>query len=67
MERCTMEAELTFTTREMNRYGAIQALMDKKMTTMEAAMCLGIPTRQIQLIKKKRFIRLKRTWFHEWP
>jgi len=37
-----MEKEVTFTMREMERYGVIQALLVKKMTAREAASAGGL-------------------------
>lgn len=48
-----MCTEVTFTMKELKRYGVIQSLMAKKMTNAEAAACLGLSTRQIIRIKKK--------------
>jgi len=48
-----MRNEVTFTMSEMRRYGAIQALLEKKMTMTEAASALELSTPQIKRIKKK--------------
>ncbi|MBW2146895.1 MAG: hypothetical protein JRI22_07730 [Deltaproteobacteria bacterium] len=48
-----MEKEVTFTMREMKRYGVIQVLLEKKMTAGEAASALNVSTRHIKRIKKK--------------
>ena len=48
-----MEREVAFTMREMTRYGVMQAVLEKKMTTLEAAATLHLSPRQIKRIKKK--------------
>lgn len=37
-----MEREVSFTMKEMTRYGVIQAVLEKKMTTVEAAAALHL-------------------------
>jgi len=48
-----MKGEVTFTMREIKRYGVIQALLEKKMTNKQAAIALNLSCRQIKRIKKK--------------
>ena len=48
-----MEKEMAFTVSEMKRFGVIHALMEKKMTTAEAATCPGLSTRQTPAHKEK--------------
>jgi transposase len=48
-----MRNEVTFTMKEMKRYGVIQALLEKKMSIAEAALALDLSTQQIKRIKKK--------------
>ena len=48
-----MDREVSFTMREMTRCGVIQTVLEKKMTTLEAAAALHLSARQIKRIKKK--------------
>jgi len=48
-----MKGEVTFTMREIKRYGVIKALLENKMTNKEAARALNLSSRQIKRIKKK--------------
>ena len=48
-----MRNEVTFTMSEMNRYGVIQALLEKKMSITEAVLALDLSTRHVKRIKKK--------------
>jgi len=48
-----MSREVTFTMKEVTRYGVIQAVLEKRMSTVEAAAALHLSARQIKRIKKK--------------
>ena len=48
-----MRGEVTFTMKEMTRYGIIQSLLEGKMVNREAALALDLSMRQVKRLKRK--------------